>query len=172
MYSWLWLLAAGLVLASQDRPVSAEFPLIKKIQNGNLVASYVREGDGVTITIKSVPAAESEGWAGVCVESRMPVDLTNFTRVYALVKPSARVTMDVKIEKRAFQDGTILLSDHAAVGRATSRTPPTKWDLRNAPEVGGKGTLTQAQRMCFIVVSDEYPGGTVTLSISGIRFDR
>ncbi|MFA5911097.1 MAG: hypothetical protein WC815_20170 [Vicinamibacterales bacterium] len=139
---------------------------------GDLTATHTHTGDELAITVKKTRAGQVEGgWAGVCVQNSKPVNLQNFTHATAQVESSARVTMDVKLEKSKFQEGTILLTDHGPVG--TARTT-LEWNLKTSDEVTGGGTLAETRRMCFYVLADGFPArqNEVVVKISRIRFDR
>ncbi len=172
MIAMMCTLATGAL--AQDTPLIAMFPsaVVSRLWDaeGDLRATHTRSGDELTITVKRASGRPVEsGWAGVCVQNATPVSLQNFTHATAVVESSARVVMDIKLEKTKFQDGTILLTNHGTVG-AGSRT--LEWKLRAADEVGS-GTLAQARRMCFYVLAEGFPSrqDEVTVKIRGVKFD-
>lgn len=160
--------------ASQDLPLIPPLSAaaINRIWDaeGDLRSIHTRNGDELTITVKRASAGAVEsGFAGVCVQNAVPVNLQNFTHVSAVIEASARVILDVKLERSKAQDGTILLMDHATVPAGTR---PFGWRLQSADEIGN-ATLNQTRRMCFFVLAEGFPSrqSEVTVKIRAVKFD-
>lgn len=169
-------LAIVVTATAQEQPIIPSFPtaIVNRVwdDQGDLTATYSRAGDELSIKVKKAATRQVEsGWAGVCVQNATPVNLQNFTHATAQVEPSARVVMDVKLEKTKYQEGTLLLTDHGTVS-AGRRT--LEWNLRSSNEVAGEGTLSQTRRMCFYVWADNFPArqDEVVVKVSRIRFNR
>jgi hypothetical protein len=167
--------ALGLVTsdpAAQEASLVPSFPtaVIRPVYAEDLKASYRRDGNTLTMTVRTNDGrAPQQGWAGVCVENRTPVNLGAFNVARATIESSERVVMDIKLEKTLPSLGTILLVDKGVVGRGERRH---QWNLKAATEVGGGGTLSQTRRMCFFVLSDDFPGvSAVVVKVSNITFD-
>lgn len=154
------------------QPFPEEVVRVVSDSDGDLRATYTKGEDAVTIKVTTRNNRPPEGgWGGICIENRTPVNLGIFTHAQAVVQSSARVIMDIKLEKHKYSEGTLLLVDHGVVGRGN--TKPLTWDLRESSEVGS-GTLSQTKRMCFFVLAENFPAGKseVTVMVSGIKFDR
>ena len=166
----------GIMMAhseAQEKPLIPSFPAVvmRQVQSGGLTATYTRDGDVVTITVKTKDGKRpDDGWGGVCIENRTPVNLGGFTHVKATVRLSAKVVMDIKLEKTKYEEGTILLADKEGVGQGER---VLEWELKRSTEVGN-GTLSQTKRMCFFVLADDFPKGLteVVVRVSGIQFDK
>ena len=154
----------------QESSLIPTFPalVIRKHENGHLVASFSREADTLTMTVRSnkVPRPE-DGWGGVCLENRVPVNLLSYAHMSATIDPSAPVVMDVKLEKTKAEEGTIVLADKEPFPRGRKTYA---WTLKDA----GSGTLAETKKLCVFVLSDDFPRGAnqVTVAIGRIRFDR
>ena len=180
---WIWsavrvFVVTAIVLVpvatpGQESSLIPTFPalVIRKYDNGHLVAGYSRETDSLTMTVRSKVTRAEDGWAGVCFENRVPVNLLSYAHVSATIEPSAPVVMDIKLEKIKADEGTLVLADKELFpkGRKTHT-----WTFKSASEVAGSGTLTETKKLCVFVLSDDFPRGAtpVTVSIGRIRFDR
>lgn len=153
----------------QESSLIPTFPalVIRKQENGHLVASFSRETDSLTMTVRSKVARPEDGWGGVCLENRVPVNLHSYTHMSATIDPSAPVVMDVKLEKTKAEEGTIVLADKESFPRGRKTYA---WTLRDA----GSGTLAGTKRLCVFVLSDDFPRGAnqVTVAIGRVRFDQ
>lgn len=177
MHRYVLLVAAVIVLLpasapGQESSLIPSFPalVIKRMDNGPLSAGFTREGDSLTMTVRSKVARPEDGWAGVCLENREPVNLTAFAQMSAVIAPSAPVVMDVKLERTKAQEGTVVLADKETFGRGRKAYA---WKLGQAPEPTGGGTLGATKRLCVFVLPDDFPRNVnpVTVVISRIRFD-
>ncbi len=158
---------------SQELGVIPSFgaSVVVRQQSGNLVAASTRGSDGFTMRVRAAQGKEADdGWGGVCVEARKPVDLRGFSVVRAMIRSSARVLMDIKFEKDDYTQGTVLLANHDPITRGEKQV---EWNLKTTrrKEIG-PSTLAETIRMCFFVLADEFPGGNVSVTVSKIRFDR
>lgn len=175
---WIMLVmvvAVGLATGgagAQGASLIPPFPdtVIRLIENGDLKASYKHDGDILVIKVQTKGGAPEKGWGGACVENKTSVDLRNFSHARAVIDASAKIRMDIKIEKARSNEGTILLVDQGDIVKGEQTL---EWVLRNASEVVGSGTMSQARRMCFFVLADYFPNvQEVTVKLRGIRFDK
>ena len=158
--------------SGQENSLMPAFPslIIRKMENAQLLATYTRETDSLRMRVTSKVSRPEDGWGGVCLENRSPVDLTGYTHVSMIVEPSEPVVMDVKLEKTKFDEGALVLADKGSFPRGRKAYT---WKLKDASEVSGSGTLGGTKRLCAFVLADDFPRGSgVTVTISRIRFDR
>lgn len=146
-------------------------PRIKKYQSGDLKATKMLDGGVLTIKVKAKSSQQPEdGWAGTCIESSVEVNLRSFTYVKATIESSARVIMDIKLERKRYMQGTILLVDADTIGQGKNEYT---WSLKESYEVTGVDTLKKTKKMCFFVLADDFPNGLkeVTVKVSKVTFD-
>lgn len=147
-------------------------PRIKNHQSDDLKATKTSDGGVLTIKVKAKSSQRPEdGWAGACIESSAEVNLRSFTHVKATIESSARVIMDIKLERKRCEQGTILLVDADTIGKGKKNYT---WSLKESYESTGGDTLMKTKRMCFFVLADDFPKGLkeVTVKVSNVTFDR
>lgn len=146
-------------------------PRIKKHQSGDLKAIKTLDGGVLTIKVKAKGSQRPEdGWAGACIESSTEVNLRSFTHIKATIESSARVIMDIKLERKRCDQGTVLLVDSDTIGKDKKNYT---WSLKESYESTGRDTLKKTKRMCFFVLVDDFPKGLkeVTVKVSNVTFD-